>query len=229
MSRILSIEDDPDCQHLISLAFQNAGYEVHYAFTGKEGYEKVLTLNPDLILTDMMLPLISGLEVIKLIKQHKKARDTPIIVLTAYPTDANFLENSIKAIGVLEYIRKPVEMEELLRVVRRVLGNRSSGTDVGSSANLKLRKGAVRIDPKFRAVWINNKLAATLPPKRFEILFILIQNKGEVRWQELVKNIWGIEGTKNDLEKTIQRLREDLGAGESCRIKTTPNGYELTD
>ena len=60
MARILSIEDDPDFQHLIALTLQNQGYEVHYAFTGQEGYEKLLALDPDLILLDMMLPLLNG-------------------------------------------------------------------------------------------------------------------------------------------------------------------------
>src|SRR5204862_108011 len=129
------------------------------------------------------------------------------------------------SLGVLEYIRKPIQMKELLSSVRRVLGPRSSRT----APNLQLRKGAVRIDPKFRTVWINDKLVATLPPKRFEVLFSILQHKGEVRWEAIVKNVWGPEGTKNDREKTVQRLREDLGAGESYRIKTTPNGYALTD
>lgn len=223
MSRILCIEDDPDIQHMVSLAFQNEGYEVHYAFTGKEGYEKVLSLNPDLVLLDMMLPLLSGVEVIKMIKQHKKAKDIPIVVMTGYPIEVNFAESAIKSMGIVEYIRKPVQIQELLSLVRRVLGQRGTRT----APNLRLRKGAVRIDPKFRTVWINDKLAATVSPRRFEILFDLVQNKGAVPWDELVKKIWGHAGTKNELEKSIQRLREDLG-NESYRIKTTPDGYELT-
>ncbi len=225
MARILSIEDDPDLQHLISITFRNEDYDVHYAFTGKEGYERVLSLHPDLILLDMMLPVLSGVEVINLIKQHKKAKEIPIIVLTDYPGDANFVESLIKSLGIVEYLRKPVQMKELLGLVRRILGKHRSR----ASSNLQLSKGAVRIDPKFRSVWINDKLVATLPPKRFEILFNLVQHKGEVLWKELVEKIWGSEGTKNDLEKAVQRLREDLGAGENYRVKTTPNGYALTD
>jgi DNA-binding response OmpR family regulator len=133
MPRILSIEDDPDFQHLVALAFQNEGYEIHYAFTGKEGYEKVLSLNPDLILLDMMLPILNGVEVIKAVKKHKAAKDIPIIVMTAYPADANFVESTIKALGALEYVRKPVDVGELLRLVRRMLAGGGERTAPGSS------------------------------------------------------------------------------------------------
>ncbi|MFA5139089.1 MAG: response regulator transcription factor [Elusimicrobiota bacterium] len=223
MARILCVEDDADIQHLLSLAFQNEGYEAHYAFTGKEGYEKALSLNPDLILLDLMLPVMNGVEVIRLLKQHKKARDIPIIVMTGYPMDPNFVESTIRSLGVLEYIRKPVHLQELMSLTRRILSHHIPRT----FPSLKLHKGAVRIDPKFRTVWIHDKLVATLAPKRFEVLFSLVQAQGEVRCEELLKKIWGLGGTKNDLEKAVQRLREDLGPGESHRIKTTPNGYEL--
>jgi DNA-binding response OmpR family regulator len=223
MPRILSVEDDADLQHLMSLALQHEGYEVHYAFTGVEGYEKVLSLNPDLILLDMMLPLMNGLEVIKRIKAHKTARDIPIVVMTAYYNEASLLETSVKALGVVEYIRKPVKLDELIRLIRRVLGDARDRTPI----SLKLKKGAVRIDPKFRTVWINNRLVATLAPKRFEVLYRLVQSKGEVPREELLKLVWSKDESENTLEKTVQRLREDLGPEEANRIRTTPVGYEL--
>ena len=69
-------------------------------------------------------------------------------------------------------------------------------------------------------------MIANLAPKRFEVLFHLLQSDGEVPWQELVLKIWGRNGTKNDLEKTVQRLREDLG-DQSYRLSTTRGGYQL--
>jgi DNA-binding response OmpR family regulator len=226
MPRILSVEDDPDFQHLVALAFQNEGYEVHYAFTGKEGYEKVLSLNPDLILLDMMLPILNGVEVIKAVKKHKAAKDIPIIVMTAYPGDANFVESSLKALGVLEYIRKPVDVGELLRLVRRMLADGRER----SAPSFKLRKGEVRIDPRFRTVWLRDTLVATLAPKRFEVLFLLLQTKGEAAWEDILAKVWGKDGgSKNDLEKTVQRLRQDLGPEAGARVRTTRRGYELVD
>src|SRR5688572_25569990 len=128
MTRILSIEDDPELQHLIGLSLGHEGYEVHYAFTGKEGHEKVLVLNPDLVILGMRLPAMSGLEVIKKLKAHDQARDIPIIVTTAYYDTAAMVENSVRALGAVDYLKKPVRMEELVRAVRRILVDRKMRT-----------------------------------------------------------------------------------------------------
>ncbi|MBI3552458.1 MAG: response regulator transcription factor [Elusimicrobia bacterium] len=224
MARILSVEDDPDLQHMLSLALQGQGYELHYAFTGREGYEKALLLNPDLILADMMLPVLNGVEMIKLIKANKTARDIPIIVMTAFSRDASCVESVVKPLGVLEYMRKPVQLEELSRLIKRILKGQANRT----LPSLLLCKGVVRLDPKFRAVYINDKLVATLAPKRFEIMLALVENRGEVSCAELLKRVWSDDAeSKNTLEKTIQRLREDLGSEGAARIQTTPLGYEL--
>ena len=221
MPRILSVEDDPDFQHLISLALRNQGFEVHYAFTGPEGHEKALSLNPDLILLDMMLPGLSGPEVVKLLMKSKATREIPIIVLTAYPTDANFFESEIKALGAVEYLRKPVQLEELVKRIKRLLGSRKSKPPFSV-----WKRGAIRIISETKSVWIGGTMIAHLAPKRFEVLFHLLQCEGEVPWQELVEKIWGRDGSKNDLEKTVSRLREDLGA-EGYRLSTTRGGYQL--
>jgi DNA-binding response OmpR family regulator len=221
MLRILSVEDDPDFQHLISHALRNQGFEVHYAFTGKEGCEKALSLNPDIVLLDMMLPMMNGLEVMQELKNNKATRDMPIIIMTAYPTEANFFESEAKALGNVEYLRKPVQMAELVAAIKRILGEHAA-----KSPFAVWKRGTMRIIPDSKSVWIGERLIANLAPKRFEVLYHLVQNEGEVPWQELVAKVWGKDGTKNDLEKTIQRLREDLGP-ESFLLSTTRNGYQL--
>jgi DNA-binding response OmpR family regulator len=221
MPRILSIEDDPDFQHLISYALRNQGFEVHYAFTGPEGVEKALSLNPDLILLDMMLPGFNGVEVVKRLMKTKATRDIPVVVLTAYPTDANFFESGIKALAPVEYLRKPVQMDDLVKLMRRLLSARKTKAPFAV-----WKRGAFRIMPEAKAVMIDGTMVANLAPKRFEVLFHLLQNEGETRWEDLVRKIWGRDGNKNDLEKTVQRLREDLGS-EGWRLCTTRDGYQL--
>ena len=221
MARILSIEDDPDFQHLISYALRNQGFEVHYAFTGPEGHEKALSLNPDLILLDMMLPGLNGPEVAKLLKKNKATRDIPIVVLTAYPADVNFFESEIKALGAVEYLRKPVRLDELVKTIKRLLSSRAT-----KAPPSVWQRGVFRIMSETKSVWIGGTLVASLAPKRFEVLYHLLQSEGEMSSAELVLKIWGRDGTKNDLEKTVQRLREDLGK-DGCRLSTTRNGYHL--
>lgn len=221
MTRILSVEDDPDFQHLISHILRNQGYEVHYAFTGPEGHEKAVSLNPDLILLDMVLPGLNGVEVVKMLKKAKATRDIPVIVLTAYPSDVNFFESEIKALGAIEYLRKPVRNEDLVAAIKRMLGDHRPRPTFAV-----WKRGVFRIMPESKSVWIGGRMIANLAPKRFEVLFHLIQSKGEVPWEELVRKIWGRDGNKNDLEKTVQRLREDLG-DEAFRLSTTRKGYQL--
>ncbi|MBI3566131.1 MAG: response regulator transcription factor [Elusimicrobia bacterium] len=221
MHRILSVEDDPDFQYLISHILRNQGWEVHYAFTGPEGHEKAVTLLPDLILLDMMLPGLNGIEVFKLLRKQKATRDIPVIVLTAYHADSNFFESEIRALGPVLYLRKPVQNDELVAAIKKLLGERRSAPPAAV-----WKRGACRIIPESKSVWVGERMIANLAPKRFEVLFHLLQSDAEIAWEDLVADIWGAEGTKNDLEKTVQRLREDLGP-EAYRLSTTRKGYKF--
>ena len=120
MIRILSVEDDVDLQRLLALALADEDLEVHYAFTGPEGFEKALTLHPHVILCDLMLPIYPGRELIAKLKAEAATRDIPIIVITAYYDSATFVEEEIRRLGVIEYLRKPVRTEDLERVFRCV-------------------------------------------------------------------------------------------------------------
>ncbi|MFI5361020.1 MAG: response regulator transcription factor [Elusimicrobiota bacterium] len=221
MLRILCVDDDPDFQYLISHTLRNQGFEVHYAFTGKEGCEKTLSLNPDIVLLDMLLPMMNGPEVIKELKKNPATRDIPIIIMTAYPTEAHFFESEVKALGQIQYLRKPVEMSELVAALKRL-----ARSNAPTPPFAVWKRGTMRIIPESKSVWIGERMIANLPPKRFEVLYHLMQHSGEVPWQRLVELIWGREGTKNDLEKTIQRLRKDLGP-EAYLLGTTRKGYQL--
>jgi two-component system phosphate regulon response regulator PhoB len=222
MARILIIEDDGDLQQMLSIAFNQESYEVHYAFNGKEGYEKILALQPDVILLDLMMPVLNGVEVIKLVTTNTLVRDIPIIVMTAHGDKADMLEHSIKAQGVREYVRKPFEISSIKSLVRRMLTQYPRKPAPPS----QVAKGEVRLDTKMRTVWIADKMVATLSPTKAELLRVLIESRAGVKREKLLQSVWGGEATTSALEKTIQRLREDLGeAGQ--RIQTTSEGYEL--
>jgi DNA-binding response OmpR family regulator len=221
MLKVLSVDDDPDFQLLVSHALRNQGFEVHYAFTGKEGCEKALSLNPDVLILDMMLPMMNGLEVIAELRKSKTTREIPIIVLTAYSTETAFFESGIKANDRVEYLRKPVQMAELVRTIKRL-----GGAAAARAPSAVWERGGLRIVNDGKTVWIGERPIANLAPKRFEVLYHLMQCPGEMPWQELVARVWGKDGTKNDLEKTISRLREDLGA-EAYRLGTTRRGYQI--
>lgn len=120
MIRILSIEDDVDLQRLLALALADEDFEVHYAFNGPEGFEKSIAIRPHVILCDLMLPIYGGRELIGKLKAEASTRDVPIVVITAYYDSATLVEEEIRQLGVVEYLRKPVRTEDLVRVIRRV-------------------------------------------------------------------------------------------------------------
>jgi len=223
MPRILIIEDDGALQQLLSGVFNREGFETHYAFNGKEGYEKVLSLQPDIILLDLVLPILNGVEVIKLVTSNTLVRDIPIVVMTAHSDQADMLEHSIRAHGVREYVRKPFDIKSLIGLVRRFIARYPRAPAPAA----EVAKGEVRMDVRFRTVWIGGRMVALLPPTRAAVLRMLLEAKGAVKRERIMSAVWGSAKQVSALEKTIQRLREDLGAEGGKRIQTTQDGYEL--
>ena len=221
MAKVLIIEDDGDLQQILSVVFNRQGYELHYAFNGKEGYDKMVALQPDVVLLDLMLPVLNGVEVIKLATTNTSLKDIPIIVMTAHGDKADMLEHSIKAQGVRAYMKKPFELGDIRSLVRRMLAQYPRNP----VAAAQVAKGEVRLDVKFRTVWVSDRRVATLSPMKAKVLELLLQAKGAVKRETLLK-VWGDSSSVPALEKTIQRLREDLGA-EGRRLQTTPEGYEI--
>lgn len=117
MAKILSIDDDPDLQDMVELVLTGKGHEISRAFTGEEGVEKAQSAKPDLILLDMMLPTLNGLEVLKILKADPQLKDIPVIVVSAFYGEGAFTERSIKALGVREFLQKPVRLEELAALI----------------------------------------------------------------------------------------------------------------
>lgn len=121
MPRILSIEDDVDLQQVFAYVLTKNGWDVTYAYDGKDGLEKAAELKPGLILLDMMLPGLNGIEVIKSLKATEATRSIPVVVMTAYPGDEQFLKASVMAMGAVEYLAKPVHIDSLVEMVARLL------------------------------------------------------------------------------------------------------------
>lgn len=227
MPRILSIEDDEDTQHLIGNALFRDGYEVHYAWNGREGYEKILSLDPDLILLDLMLPMMNGVDLLKKLQDNKVAQDIPVVIVTGFGDEANMLGHSVKALGAADYLRKPVQIQELLQLVKKTLLHHPRAKPAGASPAPELRKGVLKADPRFRTLWINDRLVATLPHKEFALLQCLMKKPGPVSQDHLLKAMGYGAKQRNALKQAVHRLRAMFGENESRRIQTSPQGYEL--
>lgn len=226
MIRVLSVEDDAELQHLIGQFLFREGYEVHYAWNGHEGYQKILSLRPDLILLDLMLPIMNGVELLEKLREERIAESIPVVVVSAYGDEVNLLGRSVKALGAADYLRKPVTANDLVACVKKVLSSRPP--EPASASELRLMsKGVVRADSRFRTVWVNDRFLANLPPKRFALLRCLMEAPGGIGREELNKRLGYASASRDPLKQDIHRLRKDFGPQEQRRIQTTAEGYEL--
>lgn len=223
MASILSIEDDASIQQALGMALYNAGFDVNYAFNGAEGFDKILSLHPNLVLLDLMLPMLSGIEILKRVRARHELQDLPFIVLTAMYDDESRLERDLRDWGRVKYLRKPFQIRELIEMIRRML----SVLPPGAPPPPSISKGTVRLDPKCRTLWIDDRLIATLSPKKARLMQLLLEAPGPVKRTRLLEKVWSRGGALNSLEKTVQRLREDLGPQVGLRLVTTPEGYEF--
>ncbi|MDD5627919.1 MAG: response regulator transcription factor [Elusimicrobia bacterium] len=228
VAQILCIEDDEDVQHLIGRLLFKEGYEVHYAWNGQEGFEKILSLQPDLALLDLMLPRMNGIDILNKMRTHPAIKDIPVVVITAYGDPAEMLKYAIEKLGAQFYLRKPMNPEELVRCVKQALAlfPRQRSAPFMSEPS-ELRKGCVRADSKVLGVWINDRLVATLSNIEFALLRSLLKSPGPVSKAELFRDLGYEPSQDNAFRQTVHRLREALGPAESHRIRCTPDGFEL--
>ena len=228
MARILSVEDDEHVQHLLGQALFQQGYEMHYAWNGQEGWEKVLGVDPDLVLLDLMLPLVNGVELLKRIRASRAVRDIPVVVVTSYGDEADMLKHALSALGAERFLRKPIDLPELSLCVKAVLAARprSSARATPPSARI-LRKGGVAVDPVLLTVWVDDKPVGTLRRKEFTVLRLLLESPGAAGRERLMQGM--SYGPKQDaaLKQVVHRLREAFTEAHKGRIRMTPQGYEL--
>ena len=212
MSRILIVEDERKIARFLELELQHEGYEVATAADGREGLEKALSWDPDLLILDLMLPQLSGIEVCRRLRHES---DVPIIMLTA----KDDVSDKVMGLdmGADDYMTKPFAIEELLARIRVGLKKRRAGTE--NSAGV-LRAGKLTLDPaRYAVTWDTTPIALT--KKEFDLLRYLMQHKGQaVTRDALLSDVWGYDyaGDTNVVDVYIRYLRHKID--ESFGVKT---------
>ena len=222
--RILVIDDEPQIRRIMRTTLTQAGYEVEDARTGEQGLEKVREFRPDLVLLDMNLPGMGGLEACKDIRSGSEAA---IIVLTVRNTEADKVE-ALDA-GADDFITKPFSTPELLARIRAALRR----IPTASEGPQRIRAGDLEID--FAAREVHNGVArAHLTPKELELLRYLVQHPNQaVPHRELLQAVWGPDyGDQLDyLRVFIKNLRRKIEPNpeDPQYIKTEPwVGYRFS-
>ena len=214
---ILVVEDDPGIKELISFNLSNQGHQVFEANNGEIGIEKARKKLPDLILLDLMLPGIHGLDVCRIIKADQETKDIPIIMVTAMGQE----EDIVKGLetGADDYITKPFSIKVLLARVSAVL--RRSFEEYDQDSDKSLLINGISIKPRLREVRVEDKVIDNLTFSEFQILYLLAGHPGWVftRYQ-IIDKIRGdnYPVTDRSVDFQIVGLRKKLGgAGKLIR------------
>jgi len=213
---VLVVEDDRNIAELLQMYLEKEGYAVTIANDGSEGLAKFRAIKPDLVLLDVMMPVMDGWAVCKSIRAEGK---TPVIMLTAKgETDDKVA--GLKS-GADDYITKPFEMKEVLARIEAVL-RRSTGT----STEKKVRRlvfDKLVIDMDAFELTVDSKKVDT-PPKEMELLFYLASSPNRVYTRnQLLDEVWGFDyfGDSRTVDVHVKRLREKLeGVSDSWSLKT---------
>ena len=227
-ARILVVDDEPSVTELLAYNLRKAGYEVIVADHGGEALMKAHQSNPDLILLDLMLPGVDGLEVCR---QLRKTSDVPVIMLTALGEEIDRVVGL--ELGADDYVCKPFSVRELLARIKSVLRRVKSDQHSGEPAKNLFGKGGLQLHVESRVVMVGD---AVLPLTRleFDLLSLLLSNARRVLTRErLLEQAWGYEfvGDTRAVDSAIKRLRAKLrqaSAEADCIEAVRGVGYRLT-
>ncbi|MCK2000968.1 response regulator transcription factor [[Brevibacterium] frigoritolerans] len=226
---VLIVEDEEKILRLLELELEIEGYQVGKAMDGKEALEAYQSRKWDLILLDVMLPGISGIELLR--KIRTKNNITPVILLTAKGS----VEDKVSGLdlGANDYITKPFQIEELLARIRAVLRMRPAASSMEVEIGGWLNTADLKVNDKTREV-IRGDSHIELTPKEYDLLLYLLKNKRQVLSRDqILEAVWGydFQGETNVVDVYIRYVRKKLEHGfETPLIHTVRGvGYVMKD
>ena len=213
---VLIVEDDRNIQELLQMYLEKEGYAVTVAGDGGQGLQKFRAIKPDIVLLDVMMPVMDGWAVCRAIRSESQ---TPIIMLTAKGETEDKI-NGLKT-GADDYVTKPFEMRELLAQIEAVL--RRADRSVEQTKARRLIFDRLIIDMDSFELIVNGKKVDT-PPKEMELLYYLASSPNRVYTRNQLRDeVWGFDyfGDSRTVDVHVKRLREKLeGVSESWTLKT---------
>jgi len=222
-TKILIVDDEPDIIEILKYNLNNEGYDVKSANNGLKAIEKAKKFIPDIILLDVMMPEMDGIETCEEIRKIPELNDTIITFLTARSEDYSQLAGFDA--GADDYINKPIKPKLLVGKVKSLL-RRLNKNKVTESKNI-INLGDLIIDRDEYKITLN-KNEILLPRKEFELLYLLASKPGKVFKREVIlEKIWGHEVVVGDrtIDVHIRKLREKLGDSRFKTIKGV--GYKF--
>lgn len=223
LHRILVVDDDPDIVELLQYNLEKEGYEVRTAPDGRKAVETARTFSPELVLLDIMMPHMDGIEAGRQLREMPELRQTYILYLTARSEE--YSEVAAFEVGADDYITKPIKPRALMSRINALFRREAQKADTGDQVQV----ADLVISRKNYTVTQGDK-SVVLPKKEFELLFFLAQSPNKVfNREELLQKIWGadIYVLERTVDVHIRKLREKIGETYIRTLKGV--GYMFTD
>jgi len=205
--KILVVDDEPDALEVLGFKLREAGYAPVFATDGAKALAAVRAERPDLIVLDLMLPEIDGLEVCKILRRDPATVSIPVLMLTAKAAEMDRVLGL--ELGADDYVTKPYSPRELVLRIRKLLKRTQAADDAGEH----LRIGPIEIDIPRHTARVEDK-AVTLTATEFNLLALLAKRRGRVQTRErLLQDVWGYETAidTRTVDTHMRRLREKVG------------------
>jgi Response regulators consisting of a CheY-like receiver domain and a winged-helix DNA-binding domain len=223
--KILVVDDEPEAVELVEFNLKQGGFDVAVAADGAEALKKARGLMPSLIVLDLMLPEVDGLEVCKMLRRDSATSKVPIIMLTAKAAEIDRILGL--ELGADDYITKPFSPRELVLRVKRIL-QRGQAPDQEQE---RLKFGDLVIDgPRHLVNWRGKKVDLTAT--EFKLLMLLAQRRGRVQSRDqLLRDVWDYQSAidTRTVDTHMRRLREKLGAASKYLDTVRGVGYRFVE
>lgn len=223
--KILIVDDEPDILELIEYNLKKEGYQVYLASNGLEGITIAKKVHPDLIILDIMMPKMDGIEACRLMRAIPEFKNTFMVFLTARSEE--YSEIAGFNVGADDYIAKPIKPRALVSRINAILRRNSSAEEVSDN---KVEIGDLVIDREAYLVYQSGQ-KVVLAKKEFELLYLLASKPGKVYTREsILKNIWedSVVVTNRTIDVHIRKLREKLGETYVATVKGVGYKFELS-
>src|SRR5947207_12747399 len=225
MAKILVVDDEPDAVELVEFNLKSAGYEVVTAADGSEALKKARSHSPDLIVLDLMLPEVDGVEVCKILRRDPATSGIRVIMLTAKAAEVDRVLGL--ELGADDYVTKPFSPRELILRVKRLL--RSNEVAAEKTDRIEWKELSVDI-PRHQATVKGKPIDLTAP--EFKLLTILAQRRGRVQSRDqLLQDVWEYDNLidTRTVDTHMRRLREKLGVASKYLDTVRGVGYRFIE
>jgi len=223
--KILIVDDEPDIRELIEYNLKKEGYQVFTASNGQEGVSEAKRSHPDLIILDIMMPKMDGIEACRILRTMNEFKNTFMVFLTARSEE--YSEIAGFNVGADDYIAKPIKPRALVSRINAILRRNNQPEEAVEN---KLEISDLTIDRETYLVYRNGE-KIVLAKKEFELLYLLASKPGKVYTREVIlKSIWedSVVVTNRTIDVHIRKVREKLGENYISTVKGVGYKFDVT-